>query len=96
MKVSYKKLWKLLIDKDMMKKDLQAKAKISWASVTKMSKNENVSMDILLKVCEALNCGIEDVVEFVPDDATEEYGVWWYIPLKRKYRKSGTADEDFW
>lgn len=76
MKVSYKKLWKLLIDKDMMKKDLQAKAKISWASVTKMSKNENVSMDILLKVCEALNCGIEDVVEFVPDDATEEYGVW--------------------
>jgi len=75
MKVSYKKLWKLLIDRDMIKKDLQAKAGISWASVTKMSKNENVSMDILLKVCEALNCGIEDIVEFVPDDAKEEYGV---------------------
>lgn len=58
----------------MIKKDLQATANISWASVTKMSKNENVSMDILLKVCEALNCGIEDVVEFVPDDAKEEHG----------------------
>ena len=71
MKVSYKKLWKLLIDRDMMKKDLQAKSQISWASVTKMSQNKNVSMDILLKVCEALNCGIEDVIEFVPDDTTE-------------------------
>lgn len=73
MKVSYKKLWKLLIDKDMMKKDLQVKAQISWASVTKMSQNKNVSMDILLKVCESLNCGIEDVVEFVPDDTTEHH-----------------------
>lgn len=75
MKVSYKKLWKLLIDRDMMKKDLQSKAKISWASVTKMSKNENVSMEILLKVCEALNCGIEDIVEFVPDDVVKEHNV---------------------
>ena len=74
MKVSYKKLWKLLIDRDMMKKDLQSKADISWATVTKMSKNENVSMDVLLKVCDALNCGIENVVEFVPDDTEEEYG----------------------
>lgn len=55
----------------MMKKDLQAQAQISWASVTKMSKNENVSMDILLKVCETLNCGIEDIVEFVPDNVAE-------------------------
>lgn len=72
MTVSYKKLWKLLIDKDMMKKDLQKKAKISWASVTKMSKNENVSMDVLKKVCQALNCGIEDIVEFIPNDQAEE------------------------
>lgn len=90
MKVSYKKLWKLLIDRDMMKKDLQAKAQISWTSVTKMSQNKNVSMDILLKVCEALNCGIEDVIEFVPDDGVEEH-----ILLQRKNRKSGIADEDF-
>ena len=54
MEVSYKKLWKLLIDKDMKKKDLQAKAKISWASVTKLSKGETVSMEVLMKVCKAL------------------------------------------
>ena len=46
MEVSYKKLWKLLIDKDMKKKDLQAKAGISWTSVTKLSKGENVSMEV--------------------------------------------------
>ncbi len=50
MKVSYKKLWKMLIDKDMLKKDLQAKAHISWTSVTKMSKGEDVSMEVLKKV----------------------------------------------
>ena len=54
MEVSYKKLWKLLIDKDMKKKDLQALAGISWASVTKLSKNETVSMEVLMKVCGAL------------------------------------------
>ncbi len=64
MEVSYKKLWKLLIDKDMKKKDLQAKAGISWASVTKMSKGETVSMDVLMKVCKTLECNIGDVVDF--------------------------------
>ena len=63
--VSYKKLWKLLIDKDMKKKDLQALAGISWASVTKMSKGENVSMEVLLKVCKALKCNIGDIVDAV-------------------------------
>ena len=70
MSVSYKKLWKLLIDKDMKKKDLQVLAGISWASVTKMSKGENVSMEVLLKVCKALNCNIGDIVDAVTD--TEE------------------------
>jgi Predicted transcriptional regulator len=65
MEVSYKKLWKLLIDKDMKKKDLQKKAGISWASVTKLSKGETVSMDVLMKVCNALDCDISDIVEFV-------------------------------
>lgn len=50
MEVSYKKLWKILIDRDMKKKDLQAKAGISWASVTKLSKGETVSMEVLMKV----------------------------------------------
>lgn len=69
MTVSYKKLWKLLIDRDMMKKDLQAAAGISWTSVTKMSKGETVSLEILMKVCKALACDISDIVEFidVPD-----------------------------
>ena len=65
MTVSYKKLWKLLIDKDMKKKDLQIVAGISWASVTKMSKGENVSMEVLMKVCKALECDVSDIMEFV-------------------------------
>ena len=68
MEVSYKKLWKMLIDKDMKKKDLQAKAGISWASVTKFSKGETVSMDVLIKVCKALDCDIGDIVELIPKE----------------------------
>ena len=68
MAVSYKKLWKLLIDKDMKKKDLCARAGISSASVTKMGRNGHVTTEILLKICTALNCGIEDIIEIVPDD----------------------------
>lgn len=68
MDVSYKKLWKLLIDKDMMKKDLQAKAGVSWSSITKLSKGENVSMDVLKKICETLDCDIGDIVELLPTD----------------------------
>ena len=67
MTVGYKKLWKLLIDLDMKKKDLQAAAGISPSSIAKLSKNDNVSMDVLIKVCTALNVGVEDVMELVPD-----------------------------
>lgn len=63
-----KKLWKLLIDKDMKKKDLQVSAGISWASVTKLSKGETVSMDVLIKVCKALDCNIGDIVDIIPED----------------------------
>ena len=65
--VSYKKLWKLLIDKDMKKKDLCEKAGISPASVTKMGRNGHVTTEILVKICVALDCRIEDIVEIVPD-----------------------------
>lgn len=68
MEVSYKKLWKILIDKDMKKKDLQAEAGISWASVTKLSKGETVSMEVLMKVCKTLNCDIGDIVELIPTE----------------------------
>lgn len=67
MTVSYKKLWKMLIDKDMLKKDLQKAAGISWASVTKMSKGEAVSMEILMKVCKTLHCDVGEIVEFIED-----------------------------
>ena len=66
--VSYKKLWKLLIDKDMKKKDLQATAGIGWASVTKLSKNRPVSMEVLMKVCKTLHCDIGDIMEFIQEE----------------------------
>ena len=68
MKISYKKLWKLLIDRDMMKKDLLQQSKISTVSMAKMGKNENVTTDVLLKVCTALDCDISDIMEVVKDD----------------------------
>lgn len=68
MKISYKKLWKLLIDKDMLKKDLAIKAGISNTSIAKLSKNENVNTDILLKICIALDCDISDMMEVVGDN----------------------------
>ena len=64
MAISYKKLWKLLIDKE---KDLCEKAGISPASVTKMGRNGHVTTEILLKICTALDCSIEDIMEIVPD-----------------------------
>ena len=71
MNVSYKKLWKLLIDKDMMKKDLQREASISWATLTKMSRSETVSTEVLMKVCKVLHCDVGDIVEFI-DDGIED------------------------
>lgn len=64
-KISYKKLWKLLVDKNMKKKDLVAQAGVSPASVTKMGKNGHVTTAVLLKICAALDCGIADIVEIV-------------------------------
>lgn len=63
MGLSYKKLWKLLIDKDMKKKDLQRIAGISSTSVTKLAKNENVNTDIIEKICKALDCDVSDIME---------------------------------
>ena len=56
MAISYKKLWKLLIDREMKKKDLVALSGISQSSVTKMGKNENINTDVLVRICRALNC----------------------------------------
>lgn len=67
-KASYKKLWKLLIDKEMSKGDLHKKSGLSSSTMTKLRKGEDVSMEALRKICIALDCNIEDIVEFVPDN----------------------------
>ncbi|WFR57217.1 helix-turn-helix transcriptional regulator [Anaerocolumna sp. AGMB13025] len=68
MKVSYKKLWKMLIDRDMTKTQLRVKAKISTTTLTKLSKNENVGTEILAKICNAMECNVGDIVEFVTEE----------------------------
>lgn len=68
MAISYKKLWKLLIDRDMKKKDLCSVAGISHASVAKLGKNENVTTEVLLKICTALKCDISDIMEITDSE----------------------------
>ena len=68
MAVSYKKLWKLLIDKDIKKKDLSAMAGVSPATITKMGKNGFVTTEILERICLALDCQIGDVMEIIPEE----------------------------
>lgn len=68
MAVSYKKLWKLLIDKDMKKKDLEEKAAVSHYTVSKMYRGENVTINTLERICKTLNCSVDDIMEFVSDD----------------------------
>ena len=63
MKISYKKLWKMLIDREMKKKDLAELAGISTTSIAKLGRNENVNTDILLKICVSLKCDISEIME---------------------------------
>ena len=63
MSITYKKLWKLLIDKDMTKTQLREQAEIATSTLAKLSKDEQVSMDVLLRICRALDCGFDDIVE---------------------------------
>ncbi len=64
MEVSCKKLWHLLLDKDMKKKDLQEKANLTSYAMNRLSRNENVSTEIIGKICKALDCTMDDIVEF--------------------------------
>lgn len=68
MAISYKKLWKMLIDRDMKKKDLIALSGISQSSITKMGHNENVNTEVLVRICLALKCDIGDIAEIVPPE----------------------------
>jgi len=70
-KISYKKLWKILIDKDLNKQTLSQVANISASTLTKMSKNESVNIEMLVKICNALDCEFHDIIELVADDAEE-------------------------
>ena len=67
MRISYNKLWKMLIDKNMKKSDLRKKADISSASLAKLGKGDNITTDVLLRICEVMDCRIEDILETVRD-----------------------------
>lgn len=68
MHITYKKLWHILLDKGMSKQDLRHKTGLSSASLAKLGKGENVTTDVLLRICEALDCDITDIVETIRDD----------------------------
>ena len=67
MRISYNKLWKMLIDKEMQKRDLQEKAGVSSASIAKLGKGANITTDVLLKICEAMDYDLEDIMEIKRD-----------------------------
>ncbi len=68
MSISYNKLWKLLIDKGMKKKDLMNLAELSTSTLAKMGKNQQVSMDVILRICKVLDCNIGDIMDILQED----------------------------
>ena len=68
MYISYNKLWKLLIDRKMNKQDLKKATGVSSASIAKLGKGENITTDVLMKICKVLDCDITDIMEIVPDE----------------------------
>ena len=72
MVINYKKLWHLLLDKNMNKTELQKKAGITWAAMSKLTKNEHVNTEILAKICFTLNCQLNDIAELVNAEKDED------------------------
>lgn len=72
MRTDYRKLWKLLIDHNMSKGELRVKSGISSVTLAKLGKNENITTDILLRICRVLNCNIGDIVDSVPEEIISE------------------------
>lgn len=68
MAVTYKKLWHILLDRDMKKKDLQEEAGLTGYAMHKLSKNEAVTTDVLAKICRALDCTVDDIIDILPED----------------------------
>ena len=69
MAISYKKLWKLLIDKDMKKSDLLNAAGINRYTINKLNRGDNVTTDVLVKICRVLDCTMDDIMEILPEDS---------------------------
>ena len=67
MAVSYKKLWKLLIDRDLKKKDLEAMAQVSHYTMNKLTHGDNVTTDVLGRICKSLGCSLDDIMEFIDE-----------------------------
>ncbi len=72
MRMSYNKLWKLLIDKGMTRSEMRKQAGISSSSLAKLGKGENVTTDVLLRICAALNCGLDDIAEIIRDNGFKD------------------------
>lgn len=68
MTISYKKLWHILVDRNMKKKDLESLAGLSHYTMNKLSRDENVTVEVLLKICDALNCDIVDIFDYIPNE----------------------------
>jgi DNA-binding Xre family transcriptional regulator len=66
--VSYKRLWHLLLDKDLKKKDLVTLAGVSTYTINRLNHGANVTTDVLQKICKALDCNLQDIMEFIPDE----------------------------
>ena len=71
MAISYKRLWKLLIDKDMKKRDLEKAAELSHYTISKLNREENVIVEVLAKICIVLDCTMDDIMEIIPDTKEE-------------------------
>lgn len=74
---SYNPLWKMLIDRGLKKRELQEMSEVSAASIAKLGRNENVTTEVLLRICESLDCNIQDIMERIPiknDETVEQEG----------------------
>ena len=69
MAVCYKKLWKLLIDKNMNKTELRNATGITTTALAKLGRNENVNTEVLVKICSTLNCSLDDIMEIIPEES---------------------------
>ena len=89
MKLSYNKLWKLLIDKGMTKTEMRLKADISTTTLAKLGKNETVSMEVLLKICKVLECNVGDIMDVIIEEVEDSYKDKRLIPALKQAEASG-------